>query len=144
MNSGLSKADFADWARESAGMSGYRFYGSIRDTTFDVTILRTPPVVLPYVASSTTYPEITADSVNYSRAIPTGTDLIDYAGGNQNLAFTFSKPTTVDLYWVYFRAPYTYSFSVTPTVVSGLTYCPLVGSAITCTSYGNGILNFQA
>ena len=44
LNSGLSKADFADWARESAGMSGYRFYGSIRDTTFDVTIGGTPMV----------------------------------------------------------------------------------------------------
>ena len=45
---------------------------------------------------------------------------------------------------VYFRAPYTYTFSVTPTVVSGLTDCPLVGSAITCTNWGKGILRLSS
>ena len=126
---GLAKADFAEWTDANSG--------SVGDSTFSISGLNSPSLT-----PSDSWLSVTEDSTNYNPAPATGKQWLAYSV-NDNFTVSFSKPTSVYMYLIYFRSNYTYVFSQAPTIVSGLSGWSLTGSSLSGNSWGKGILSFS-
>lgn len=125
----IARADFAQWTNQTSGFLG--------DATFSIGGLSSPSLT-----SSSDF-SITADPSYYNPVVPSGTQLLQHSV-NDNFTITLSQPVTLSLYLMYYRAPYSYTFSQTPTIVSGLSGSTVVGDTLTVSTFASGVLRFSS